>query len=52
MVWQQYVYVIAMIIAVAAKASTIGKPPEPLDGSTFAGIIVLQAALIALVVSI
>jgi len=52
MVWQQWTYLIFAIVGTALSATQVGKPRRPLVPTVFAMMIIFQAMLVWLVVSI
>lgn len=52
MAWQQWLYLIFAILGLAMSATQIGKPRRPLEPGAFAIMIIFQALLAWLVLSI
>ena len=52
MVWQQWFYLTWSVLGFALVISQTGKPRKPLSPGTVAAAFALQAALVALVLSI
>jgi len=52
MAWQQWFYLVVIVLAVAYSATQVGKPRKPYSGRDLAGQIISGALFVALVLSI